>query len=201
MPMQTGVNRTHSKKRPRVAFSSDAYWRNYNKVYLALCDGFCSNNGQPDAVAGVSYVAFDVTDWSGMPVPSRDAMQRLNNDATPVIRQVRKYFSQIAAPARADMCPTNNLAEATALAQLITEAYHAGVIHPDNFVHIWTDSQLIVRQVLGLSKVNNKQLEKQYQYLDSIGLRYKIEHDRSLWDNLVIKHITGKLMKYGPIDH
>ncbi len=199
--MQTGVNRTHAKKRPRVAFSSDAYWRNYNKVYLALCDGFCSNNGQPDAVAGVSYLAFDVTGWSCAPVPSRDVMQRLNNGATPVIRQVRKNLSQIAAPAWADMYPTNNLAEAAALVQLIAEAYRAGVIHPDNFVHIWSDSELIVRQVVGLSRVNNTKLVKQYEYLDIIALMYKFEHDRSLWDNLVIKHITGKLMKYGPIDH
>ena len=60
---------------------------------------------------------------------------------------------------------TNNIAEYLALLEGITEASTHLQENGDNTLHIYSDSQLVVNQILGNYKVKNKQLQVLHEYV------------------------------------
>jgi len=179
--------------------------KRFDRVFLGMCDGYCFNNGEENAQAGTSMLVFDVSALGIHPYPSRNIMLDLKRESAAVINAMRCSMEK---QEIGENCqtgrwprPTNNLAEAVALRQLLHRTFEKEILHPHNFLHVWSDSQLVVNHVLGIFRKNNDQLKRQYNQIDNLTYKYEKKYGKAMWDNVHLKHISGKLMKIGPIGH
>ena len=151
--------------------------------YIALCDGWCENNGQSSAMAGGSYLIYQV---DSPVVP--DLTQMTN----PLHQEIRFSFTGIT---------TNNVAEAETLFILLTELKNRGYLTPENYIIIFMDSRLTIDQVKGLSRVKNPKLIGVHQRIQKIIKDYEETHRDKFWRSVRLRHISGDTMKQTEIGH
>lgn len=159
------------------------------KKYVALVDGFCESNGSYYAKAGGSYAIFEV--------PKEEFHPPIEVLKDPIIFNSKFLFNKI----EGERIQTNNVAEAEAMFLLLSELVNNNLLKPDNSVIIYSDSTLVINQVKQVFKINNTQLRKTYKRINEVFQQYKIKYEKSIWESLIIKHVSGNIMKRTVIGH
>lgn len=159
--------------------------------YLVYSDGGCPSNGRGTTNMFGSFAVYELPD--GISDDIHDIL----------VEQKPKHFcSKMDIPTVAKYCgATNNIAEASTLHTAISWVVAHGLLIPGNHVHICMDSELVVRQVIGMYKTKNPHLKKLY------GEIYRIlaEHSKEIGVNaeslITFHHIPGTVMKKTIINH
>lgn len=168
------------------------------KVYACYVDGGCFGNGKQDATAYGSYKIFDVTDLVYYPqkdspegiLPSHVHQMLQDPRSGPVEENLR--FDLAVDPKKK---ATNNYAEVLSMQMVLMTLNSLDYVHPDNYVFVFSDSQLVVNQLLGTFAVRNKQLSDVYTQIKQNLSKYHKRHKESVWKSLEVDQIPGTLMK------
>lgn len=154
--------------------------------YVALCDGFCTNNGKVGAQAGGSYVVYEIE------TPTPPDVTIIQQTQEPLLKDLRFTFKDVT---------TNNVAEATSLLVLLSALIENKILAPKNFVNILMDSELTINQVKGIYKITKPHLRAVHNRIQILITKYKADYGVRIWDSLKIRHISGDTMKMTAIGH
>jgi len=159
-------------------------------TYLSLCDGYAKNNGSYKAEAGGSYAIFKVDSLE-------DALVDVTLLKDPLIHVSKFNFINF----EGEKISTNNGAEALSIFALLLELINRDILNPNNRHLILSDSNLIITQILGLSKINNVLLKKIHRKIQEVFINYRKQYGEIISKSLRIQHIPGDIMKKTIIGH
>jgi ribonuclease HI len=181
-------------------------------MHIALCDGFCKNNGSPMASTGGSYIIYEIPDEEALEfdINKPETLLNILNKDTHLIKDSNLLFTFL--PSKA---VTNNEAEAWSLFMLLTairKLIETGEIKLNQVNQVDTkdtdrivilmDSLLIVNQVKHLYKVNNQRLKEAHRDIEKLLKQIgRLVHPKKINEVLGLMHIPGDIMKKTAINH
>lgn len=149
--------------------------------YVCYCDGGCYNNGAVGAKAYGSFAVFR----ANMPI-EHEALVNYHIESN-----MPYYIEKMTSCEKAEYIGfTNNVAEATAMLNLVNYLLKHNILTKENKVVIHSDSEIIIRQVLGIYKVKDRKLLPIIQTISR-----KLQSIPDINNILKIEHVSGKDMK------
>jgi len=163
------------------------------RKYIAFVDGGCKNNGKANAFAYGSFRVYDVTGreeeifTGSFSLPDPKKVCELH----PLMESTR---FQVNGFMEGTSRPTNNLAEAASMYTLLSTLQRTGIFKEAS-VDVYCDSQLIVRQLMGIYRISNKALKKIHANTKAVMLQASSQTHRSVGELVTLHHYSGDDMK------
>jgi ribonuclease HI len=152
-----GVVTSDDEKRELQLGAVDA-----DKTYTCYVDGGCLRNGREDASAYGSFKIFQGYDNSG-----------------PILKEEKEFPIVVVATTGCPRRPTNNMAEGISINRALTCIIHMGILNAEGSqARIFTDSEILLNQILGVYRINNPQLKLIARERNSLVTRYNKESGR-----------------------
>lgn len=163
-----------------------------SKRYICYVDGGCPENGRSAQNMFGSYVVYDATDMD---------LKTINHESTtylpPVIEKLRFNIKPTFNVQRI----TNNTAEALSMYYLFSDILTEKILKPDTEIVIYSDSQIVLRQVQGIYNVTKSHLRTIYEWIYQALAKFAKRYDYNLAENIVFTWIPGDTMKKTRIAH
>lgn len=161
--------------------------------YAAFVDGGCTNNGGAYPKGYYSFMIFDQDCLARATTPAEE----IRCDPDPALYTgMTPMYSTMRAELSSQVRNTNNLAEAIAMQSLIIALINMRYVGPHSQVMIYCDSLLVINQLKGYYKTNNRELLKIHKATYSIIDKWAKAHDiKEPWEYLRLTKISGDLMK------
>lgn len=159
--------------------------------YYIYADGGCKNNGKHGKAE--PFCSFAVYRCSRTPEGAE--LHRQLKSLKPV-----HHASRLALHC-ADHVPTNNQAEANALAMAIAWCVNEKLVSPVNDIHIFMDSELVLNQFLGLYRTRHRHLRDVYSGIYTMLGNHSKKHGFDAEKCFHLKWIPGETMKQTIIGH
>jgi len=162
------------------------------RKYAAYVDGGCPGNGHHACSMFGSFVVYDTTHHIV------DVTHEGLREMEPLMENLRFDVSmRVPSDMFTGRKVTNNAAEALSIACLLIELREAKMLTPNNMVTVYSDSKLVINQLLGMYKVNHQHLRQIYKYIHTIMRPKKYNP----WKALCIEWIPGETMKESRLGH
>lgn len=157
--------------------------------YLVYADGACENNGRTDACIEGSFAVYEFEE--------EQVIDHSSLFGKPPLYHAQRHRL---VPFEGKV-PTNNMAEALTLHMALSWACENNVLRPDNLVHIFMDSELVLRQFTGSYVTRNATLFRIYRKIYDMLADYS----RKIGDNVEkfirLDWVSGEIMKKSVIGH
>jgi ribonuclease HI len=172
--------------------------------YCAYVDGGCPSNGKNANMMFGSFIIYDLKDCS-LNINDQNFHAALTFEQEPIIKKLRFNLTvSQCIPKEVEYAAkkiTNNTAETLSFLCLLIELKNNLILHKDNFVTVFMDSELVIKQVTGLYGVKQPHLKRIHQYISKLISEIKMQFKCDITDLMHLQWISGEVMKQTVIGH